>query len=614
MLEALILPPEIVITASRAREEEDETAASVTVVTEERIERLGEPLVPALLRLTPSTTVATSGPAGSLTEVRIRGAEANHTLLFIDGIRVNDPAAGNQPRFELLNADIVSRIEVVRGPQSALWGSEAVGGVIAINGIDQPGDGISAAGEAGSLDFRRASGSFSLANGAAGLAAAAGYQRSNGIDAFDGTGDRDGYRNLSGRVRATWSPSSGLEFGASGLALTGRSRFDGYDPLTFRRADTADSSRNRLVAGRIWSRIGSDDSWSGRIAASLLGSSNRNLLGGNEINRTRGGRWTVGAQLERRFNTGTLRHRLILAADHEDETFHARDSLYGGLSNQDRKRDHQALTLEWKGAAGPLIGDVAVRRDAFGSFEDATTLRASLLADLGSGFSLAGSYGEGIAQPTFFDLYGFFPGNFVGNPALKPERSRGIEASLRFRRDRFEASITGYRQRLNDEIVDVFDPATFLSSTANRTSNSRRSGVEAEAGWSLGDALRLTAHYAYLDASEPSPIGERQQRELRRPRRSGAVAADGALGRLSYGVSLAYTGGRSDTDFDTFPARVVRLAPYWLAGARLAYAVRPGVELFARASNALDEDYQDVFANRTEKRTVYAGIRLARSR
>ena len=137
-------PTEIIVTASRTPEEQSDSAASVTIIDAQRIERLGEPQVAPLLRLMPSVAVATSGSAGSLTEVRIRGAEANHTLLFIDGIRANDPAAGNTPRFELLNADIVSRIEVVRGPQSALWGSEAIGGVVAVDGPDGGGQRLSA--------------------------------------------------------------------------------------------------------------------------------------------------------------------------------------------------------------------------------------------------------------------------------------------------------------------------------------------------------------------------------------------------------------------------------------------------------------------------------------
>src|SRR5688572_24224579 len=101
-----IATDEIVITAARAPEQASDSAASVIVVEKQRIERLGEPLLPALLRLIPSTAVSTSGPAGSLTQVRIRGAEASHTLLFVDGIRANDPASINEPHWELLNADL----------------------------------------------------------------------------------------------------------------------------------------------------------------------------------------------------------------------------------------------------------------------------------------------------------------------------------------------------------------------------------------------------------------------------------------------------------------------------------------------------------------------------
>ena len=602
---------EIVITASRVPQEQSETAASVTVIDEQSIERLGEPLLYSLLRLTPSAAVQSTGPSGSFVEVRIRGAEANHTLLFIDGIRANDPAANNTPRFELLNADIASRLEVVRGPQSALWGSDAIGGVIAVNGIPAETPGSAATGEAGSFGFGRASASGAVTSGKMSVAAALGWQRAAGIDSFSGEGDKDGYRNLAGRVRASWKFAPAFELGAAAFSLTGRTEYDGLDPFTFVRADTLDSSRNRLSAGRLWLSGGREDTGvRGTLAVSLLGSSNRNLLDGEEINRTRGERRTASGQLQYRFATGAIRHTAIVALDHDRERFRAHDVIYGGASNQDRKRDHDAVTAEWRAEIAPLVVDIAVRHDVFSSFKDATTVRTSALVALGSGFSAAVSYSEGIAQPTFFDLYGFFPGSFVGNASLRPESSRGVEGSLRYRRGAIEAALTAYKQRLRDEIVDVFDPDTFLSSTVNRSTASNRSGVEAEFAWRLGERLRVSANYAYLHATEPGAQDSLQLREVRRPKHSGSIAVDGMSGQLTYGASVTYVSSRIDTNFDIFPAERVRLRPYWLAGARVAYAVRPGLEVFVRASNLFDSSYQDVFGYRTEGRGLFAGARL----
>ena len=602
---------QIVITASRAPEPEAETPASVTIIDSDEIQRLEEPLVADLLRLTASAAITTVGPPGSLTEVRIRGSEANHTLLFVDGIKINDPASGDAPRFELLNADLASRIEVVRGPQSALWGSDAIGGVIAINGFDdEPGYGASA--EGGSFGFARASGSGALTSGNACLSGAVGWQRATGIDSFGAPGgDKDGYRNLSGRLRGTLAVGPGIRLGGAALALTGKSEFDGFDPVTFEHTDTLDNSRNRLAAGRLWADFGSESSpWSGRVGGSLLGSSNRNLLADEPINRTSGTRRTFDAQVERQFSTGAVHHRLIVAAEAERETFHARDTGFGGSTDQDRTRDHDAITAEWRASGAAFTGDVAVRRDMFNRFRDATSVRASLLAKLGGGFALTGSYAEGISQPTFFDLYGFFPGNFVGNPSLKPESSRGFETSLRYRGGKFDASLTGYRQRLHDEIVDVFDPTTFLQTTVNRDSVSHRSGVEAEAGWRVGETLRLSANYAFLHATEPDSSGTGQIPELRRPKHSGSLAADGAIGRWSYGASIAYVGAHLDVA-DNFPFGIVRLHSYWLAGARIAYALRSGIEIYARGSNLLDSHYEDSAGYRTEGRGLFVGVRLA---
>ncbi|HUP68154.1 MAG TPA: TonB-dependent receptor [Sphingomicrobium sp.] len=607
-----IEPSQIVITASRSPEPEAQSPASVSIIDRDRIDRLGEPLVLGLLRLTPSTSVTSIGPSGSLTEVRIRGSEANHTLFFVDGIKINDPASGDAPRFELLNADLASRIEVLRGPQSALWGSDAIGGVIAVNGLDdQPG--YAAGAEAGSFGFRRASASGAAVAGPLSLTGALGWQRATGIDSFGAPGgDKDGYRNLSGRARATYALTPSIRLGGSALALTGKSEFDGYRVVfPFDHNDTLDSSRNRLLAGRIWAELGTGQSaWSGRVAASLLGSSNRNYLSTDPINRTSGKRRIVDAQVERRFTTGTVDHRIIVAAEAEHETFRATDTIYGGFTNQNRDRDHQAVTAEWRASAKAVHADVALRRDIFNRFRDATSLRASLLGHVGGGFQLTASYAEGIAQPTFFDLYGFFPGNFVGNPALKAESSRGWEASARYRRGAFAASLTGYRQRLYDEILDVGDPVTFLRTTINLDQVSHRSGVEAEAGWRLDDKLRLTANYAYLHATERDIASGLPVTEHRRPRHSGAIAVDGTAGRWSYGGSVAYVGSQLDTR-DNFPFDVVRLRSYWLAGARVAYAVRPGIELYARGSNLFDARYENSVGYRTEGVGLFAGIRLA---
>ena len=605
-------PSDIVVTASRVPQKKSRTAASSTVIDTRTIERIGDPLVASFIRLTPSAAVEVSGPGGSLTEVRIRGAEANHTLLFIDGIRANDPAAGDAPRFELLNADIISRIEVVRGPQSALWGSDAIGGVIAVNGLPETAPGYSAGGEAGSFGFGRANASAAMVSDNSSLAAAAGWQRATGIDSFNGHGDKDGFDNFAARVRGSWHVAPWVQLGAAAFDLMGHSEFDGFDPLTGIHEDTLDNTKNSLAAGRAWANFGSEQSGlSGTIAVSLLGSSNRNFLADKEINRTSGSRWNGEAQAQYRFATGAITHTAVIALEHETERFHARDTVFGGASDQDRRRTHDSVTAEWRSDFGPVVGDIALRRDIFSSFADATTLRASALAVVGGGFSVTGAYSEGIAPPTFFDLFGFFPGSFVGNPSLTPESSRGFEASLRYRKGRFNAALTAYQQRLHNEIVDVFDPNTFLSSTINRSATSHRSGLEAELSWTISDRLRVSAIYAFLHATQPNASAFGQVHEVRRPKHSGSIAADGSAGRFTYGASIAYVGKRTDNDFDVFPSKVVTLHPYWLAGARVGYKVRRDLELFARGSNLLNQHFEDVFGSRTEGRAVYAGLKVS---
>ena len=592
----------IVITASRAPESEARTAASVTIIDRQLIVRVDEPVISALLRLTPSAAIATSGPAGSLTEIRIRGAEANHTLLFVDGIKIDDPASGDTPRFEILNADLASRIEVVRGPQSALWGSEAVGGVIAVNGVsDSPGYAQSRGRRVRPVPHQR------LGRGGDTVR----RRRRPGFPARHGNQQRCRSRATRTAIaisrggcappgtRATMSRSE-----PPGLALAARTEFDGFDLFT---GGPCRHARQQPQSPR-------EPGGSGLRSAAMRRPGARGRRARCSARRTGIYLADVAAEPNARdaaaifgsARTGLRDWRRVpspdIAGETEQRNFLPAIRPSTGWTNQVRTRSHESITAEWRGDAKTIAGDVAVRRDLFNRFRDATSVRASLLGQIGGGFSLAGSYAEGIAQPTFFDLYGFFPGNFVGNPDLKPESSRGFELSLRYRRGPFGASLTGYRQRLRDEIVNNAN----FTSVLNAPGRSRRSGLEAAIDWKARGQAADVGQLCLSQGDAAQRCDRRVATETRRPKHSGSIALDGATGRFTYGASLAYVGKHLDNR-DTFPFDRIALGSYWLADARIAYAVRPGIELFARGANLLDQRYQDVFSYRTEGRAVYAG-------
>ena len=599
---------DIVVTASREPVEAEDSVVPVLSVKQEKV-RPGPylPVVAEYLRGAPGVAVSVSGPKGSQTQVRIRGAEANHTLLFIDGIRFNDPAAGNEPRFELLTTDNLARFDVIRGPQSALWGSEAIGGVVAAYTLNATADpSLEALAEAGSLDSIRLAGQAGSEIGRLAVSATAGWQKSEGFDSFDGTGDRDGSELLTASLKAIYRPSREFELGAVGHWVEGTSEYDGFDPLTFRHADTLDSTRNRIGALKAWVEA-ERDGWTGRIEASFLDSDNRNLLAGAPLNRTAGSRLVIGGQLSKKIGG----HTVTVAAEHHGEEFHARDQNFFGATDQDRSRDLNAAVIEWWGEWNSwLTTDLAVRHDSFSAFRDSTTVRAGATVKPIRRLSLIAGYGDGIAQPSFYDLYGFFPGSFVGNPALKPERSEEWHAGLRWQ-GKVSLGLNGFTARLKDEIVDTFDPATFLSSTANATGASRRRGIEAEAELKLPRAGKISLFYTFLDAGERQVAGGLAVREVRRPRHSAALAGHGKLGRLDWGARIAWIGERRDMNFDSFPARAVTLDDYFLASASLNWRFSRRFEAYVRAENAFDSEYQDVSGYRTPGRTVYAGLRLS---
>jgi vitamin B12 transporter len=589
----------IVVTASREPVAAEEAAVSATVFGEGFIDALRLPMTSDVLRLSPGVAVATTGSRGTQTDVRIRGAEANHSLLFVDGIRFNDPAAGSTARFELLANDALSRIEVVRGPQSALWGSDAIGGVVAIDTADAARtQSLSALAEYGSLDSVRASAQGAVRAGALSLSGSAGFLKSDGIDIFSEAGERDGFENRSASAKAVLRPATSFEAGLVGHWVEGTSEFDGFDSATFAFADTLDATDNRIFALRGWTRA-ELQGWTLSASASYLDSENRNRVADAPVNDTFGERLTLGAQASGSFGS----HRLTAAVEREDEDFRGRG--FSGFSDQDRSRSLTAFVGQWRAQwTEALSTDLAVRHDDFSEFADATTVRALLLFKPVAGISLHGAYSEGIARPTFYDLFGFFPGSFIGNPSLRPERSRGFEGGARWAAGPASVGITGFSNRLEDEIVDIFKP-DFTSTTANVDGKSRRRGVELDAGYRIG-LVQIGANYTFLDADERKSLGGAAVREARRPRHSANLFGTGRMGALDIGGSLAYVGKRREA---AFPADVT-LDDYLLASVKVGYRITPALEAYARVENAFDADYQDAFGYNTPGRTFYAGIRV----
>jgi vitamin B12 transporter len=604
----------ILVTASRLPVPARSTPASATLLDRATIEALDPVLATDLIRLSPGVSVSQSGGPGSQTQVRIRGAEANHSLLFVDGIAFNDLAAGNEPRFETIAASGLGRLEIVRGPQSALWGSEALGGVIAVSTPDPLGSarGVAAA-EYGSRDSARLYGAYSTGGERSGISATMAWARSDGIDILGGgAGDRDGFENLTASLKGAVRIGSDMEAGAVGRYVRHEAEFDGTNAF-FQRADTAEESVADTKAVRGWLAYGlaEDSPWSAKVEAQHLDSRNRNFDSNVHTNDTYGRRTRLEAQAVHRFDAASGHHSLVGAIEREDEDFATRDRQFGGVSDRNLDRGRTALIGEWRSSWGDLlVTDIAVRHDSFNRFKDSTTLRANAVLNLGPAVSLLASYGEGIAQPSFFDLFGFAPNSgFVANPDLQPERSRGFEAGVRLKRETFSAELVGFSNDLRSEIVEDF--SLFPRYTVvNAPGTSRRRGLEASADWQPVRGVRLGANYTYLDTRERRTAGGSALREVRRPRHTANVYGDYEAGPLTLGASLAYVGRRLDSDFDLFPAPRVRLGSYVLGSARLGYAFAKHLEAFVRVENAFDAQYQDVVGYDTPGRGVYAGIRI----
>ena len=306
---------------------------------------------------------------------------------------------------------------------------------------------------------------------------------------------------------------------------------------------------------------------------------------------------------------------MSLALEREASEFEQRGPIDFGDPNQRQTMDINSAIIDYQGRLGDSVTwQASARYDDNSVFDDALTGRVSAVWTISDDTRLRASTGTGRKNPTFIELFGYFPGQFISNPELKPEKSTSFELGLDRRfGERLDLQVSVFRQDLEDEINGfVFDPETFLATADNLAGDSKRSGAEVVLSWSVSETVAFNANYTYLDTTEADV------REVRRPKHSGSFTVDYLFleERARIALAAVYGGTRTDTFFRPWPdpPEVVTLANYWLVGLTARYQLSPTVEMFARVSNLLDEQYEHVYGSRTPDRAVFAGIKVALAR
>lgn len=617
------LTENIVVTASRIPLPAEQAGASFTVLDEEYLQRRQALTVEELLRGTPGMAVSRSGVLGSLSQVRMRGSEANHTLVLMDGIEIGDPALGGELDFSHFLAANLRRIEIVRGPLSAIWGSDAVAG--AINLISTPEvfeQSLVTHAEAGQFSTRKAGLSASSGNGEWGIRFSVDHLSSDGQNISRLGNENDGYRNNTGHVIAEFNPSGQLKLRLIARRSGSESQYDATSFLTGLPADSDRSTRRtHTVAGLQAATSMLDGRWKHEASVTHTGSKNHNFASGSEIGETSGDKARIAYQstllFHRERNSG-IRPSITVGLEHEREDYlqRAEASPFGDPNRDLSTRSTEALAEFRLDAQGDWSASAAFRHDRNRDFDDAFSWRASALKNLGAGVALHAAYGVGVKNPTFIERFGYFS-NFIGNPELVPESSRGWEIGGTFRSggEAFLGNISWFTERLLDEINGfVFDPSLGGFTAGNRPGVSRRRGLELQAQWNAMPRLSFTGAYTYLRADEPDS-GDAVVHELRRPRHTGNlnVHYDVAERGIGINLNLAYTGEQPDMFFPPWPnpSRRVTLDAFLLASLTASWQATPRVRWHVRAENLGAARFEEVYGFRGPGRSIHLGVQFS---
>ncbi len=602
---------ETVVSASRVPVSSQEIGSAVTVISAEQLQRSQVRQVSDVLRDVPGLAVNRTGPLGGLTQIRLRGAEGNHTLVVMDGIELNNPASSSEYNFADLLDSGIDRIEVLRGPQSALYGSDAIGGVVnIITRRPDAGVNLRMQGELGSFVSRY--GMLNLGYGADRyyLSGTVQRQTTNGVSAADeanGNAEKDGYGNTTLRLKggATLTPALSLEL--VGMRVDSNKEGDAFATLV-NTVDGDSTSTTLQRVGLVTTRYTPmGDRWAHTLHASYARTESDFFDGtGARTFASRGLKTKYAYQTDIRFDTdvASAQHTVTLAAEKERDS-QLTDSAFSGVST--RSVTATSYVAEYRaGLWQRLFLSASARRDNNDTlFDDETTYRGTLAyLNEGTATRLHGSVGRGVKNPTLRELFGSTP-TFVGNPNLTAEESIGWDAGVEqpLAGDTVIADVTWFQNRITDLIRGSGNTAV------NQPGTSFLRGLELTLKAHPAPALRLALAYTFTRAEDAQGVDL-----VRRARHIGSISADydfQAAGRPgSVRLDIRYNGSQRDTVFDAgFNQLPVRLGSYTLVNLASQWQMAEQLSLFARVENLLDKEYQEVFGYGTPGIGGYAGLR-----
>lgn len=576
---ATVLPP-VVVSATRTPEAPQTLGTAVDVITSSELAREQIDSLKQALGGMPGAPAIATGQNGGVTSLFLRGANSNQTLFLVDGIRFNDPNTDYAVFLGGARAGGKDTLEIARGPQSTLYGGEAIGGVVSLRaekGTGAPTEELSA--ETGSFGTVQGA---AAAQGEAGgwaynLSAAGGHTR----NARPNNALNDGSLALRLDHALTQTFSAGLtvrgflsRYGDPGDRFTNdpndQDREDNWLGTVFLDARPVENFTSHLILGG-----------QNRRFVSEMPAPNPPFFGPSQTTIVTNRRGVVDWQ-----NTVSLPASNRLTAGLTAEANTTRDTGFGAI---DKREKLFAIFAEdeWSPVENVFLTG-GLRHDHFDTYGGATTGRATAAwLPLPQTLKLRASYGTGFRSPGFLDLYGRSP-FYVGNPNLRPEHAHGWDAGADYYlpEKRGTLGATYFQTDFTDLIVTDF---TVFPSTTKNVGRARTRGLELSARASLPGAIEARLAYTYLDAVNLST----QQRLLRRPRHSAGLDLWHDFGGgVSAGAGLNIVAGREDIDAQTFAQ--INGEDYTVARVYAAWQVTPALALKARLENALNEKYEEV--------------------